>query len=64
MHNELGMSLPEIQEAGSWKRLESVKKICKDRIKQKKGTFGEEFGSKKVMATTKLLQRANRLKYN
>jgi integrase len=36
MHNELGMSLPEIQEAGSWKRLESVKKYAKTELSRKR----------------------------
>ncbi|MBW2428306.1 MAG: hypothetical protein JRF56_05055 [Deltaproteobacteria bacterium] len=36
MHNELGMTLTEIQEAGSWKRLESVKKYAKTELSRKK----------------------------
>jgi integrase len=36
MHNELGMSLPEIQEAGSWKRLDSVKRYARTELSRKR----------------------------
>ena len=36
MHNELGMSLPEIKEAGTWKRLDSVQKYAVTEFRRKR----------------------------
>ena len=46
MHNELGMSLPDIQDAGSWKRLESVKKYAKTELSRKKELLERNLGQK------------------
>lgn len=47
MHNELGMSLPEIQEAGSWKRLESVKRYARTGLKRKRELLERNLDQKK-----------------
>ena len=36
MHNEIGMSLPEIKEAGTWKRLDSVQKYDRTEFRRKR----------------------------
>ena len=36
MHNELGMSLPEIKEAGTWKRLDSLQKYARTEFERKR----------------------------
>jgi integrase len=46
MHNELGMSLPDIQDAGSWKRLESVKRYAKTELSRKKELLERNLGQK------------------
>ena len=44
MHNELGMSLPEIQEAGPWKRLESVKRYAITELSRKRELLERNLG--------------------
>jgi len=42
----LGMSLPEIQEAGSWKRLDSVKRYARTELSRKRELLERNLGRK------------------
>lgn len=48
MHNELGMSLPEIKEAGTWKRLDSLQKYARTEFERKRKLLERNMEKKEV----------------
>ena len=56
MHNELGMTIHEIKEAGSWKRLDSVRRYAKTEIERKRKLLERNLEQHRE-THTKLLQR-------